>query len=80
MGDFVDVVLTNAGRNKTAVILAIREVTTTETILGLVDLATAKRLTDSTPCVVVPNAPFDVGERVKASLEKAGAAVELKPA
>jgi ribosomal protein L7/L12 len=80
MGDFVDVVLTDAGRNKTAVILAIREVTTTETILVLVDLATAKRLTDSTPCVVVPNVPFDVGERVKASLEKAGAAVELKPA
>ena len=80
MADFVDVVLTDAGRNKTAVILAIREVTTTETILELVDLATAKRLTDSTPCVVVPNVPSEVGERVKASLEKAGAAVELKPA
>jgi ribosomal protein L7/L12 len=80
MGDFVDVVLTNAGRHKTAVILACREATTTETILELVDLAAAKRLTDSTPCVVVPNVPFDLRERVKASLEKAGATVELKPA
>ena len=80
MVDFVDVVLTDAGRNKTAVTLAIREVTATETILELVDLARAKHLTDSAPCVVVPNVPIDVGERVKASLEKAGAAVELKPA
>jgi len=80
MGDFVDVVLVDAGRNKTGVILAIREVTTTETIVELVDLAMAKRLTDSTPCVVVPNVPFDVAERVKASLEKVGATVELQPA
>jgi hypothetical protein len=28
----------------------------------------------------VPNVPLAVGERIKATLERAGAAVELKPA
>lgn len=77
---FVDVVLVQAGPKKTDVILALREITTTETILETIDLARAKRLTDTTPCVVAPNLPLEVGERVKARLEKAGATVELKPA
>jgi ribosomal protein L7/L12 len=77
---FVDVVLVQAGKKKTDVILALREITTRETVLEMIDLATAKRLTDATPCVVAPNVALEVGERVKARLEKAGATVELKPA
>jgi ribosomal protein L7/L12 len=46
----------------------------------MVDLAMAKQLTDSPPCVVVPNVPVPAGERIKATLEAAGATVELKPA
>ena len=80
MAEFVDVVLVNAGTNKTNVIRALREVGTKEPVVELVDLFMAKRLVDHAPCVVVPNVPFDVGERVKASLERAGAAVDLKPA
>jgi ribosomal protein L7/L12 len=77
---FVDVVLVQAGPQKTDVILALREVTTREPTIEMLDLATAKRLTDSPPCVVVPNLSVEVGQRVKARLEKAGATVELKPA
>jgi ribosomal protein L7/L12 len=80
MAEIVDVVLSDAGDNSVDVILALRAITTKETIIELVDLATAKRLVDGTPCVVVPNVPIDVGERVKAALESAGATVELKPA
>jgi ribosomal protein L7/L12 len=72
--------LFQAGRKPIDVVLALREATTRETSLQMLDLATAKRLTDSPPCVVVPNVRMDVGERIKARLEKAGAAVELKPA
>jgi transposase-like protein len=73
---FVDVVLVQAGRKPIDVVLALREATTSETSLQMLDLATAKRLTDSPPCVVVPNVLAEVGERIKARLEKAGATVE----
>jgi ribosomal protein L7/L12 len=77
---FVDVVLVQAGKKKTDVILALREITAKETTLKLIDLATAKQLTDATPCVVAPNVLSEVGERVKVRLEKAGATVELRAA
>lgn len=80
MTDFVDVVLVESGSNKTGVILALREFTTTETTVELIDLGAAKRLVESPPCVVVPNVPTEVGQRLKAGIEKAGALVELKPA
>jgi ribosomal protein L7/L12 len=76
--DMVDVILVDAGMKKTDVIMALREVTTTEAIIELIDLGMAKRFTESTPCVVVPNVPSGVADRVKESLEKAGATVELK--
>ena len=77
---FVDVVLVQTGKKSIEVIQALREVSTKENTIKVIDLAMAKRLTDGEPCVVVPNVPSDVGERVKARLEKAGATVELKPA
>jgi ribosomal protein L7/L12 len=76
---FVDVFLVQTGNKKTDVVKAIRDITGKEAAIKLVDLRTALRYTETTPCVVVPNIPTDVGERVKASLEKAGATVELKP-
>lgn len=77
---FVDVVLVQAGKKKINVTVALREITTKEKVLEMMDSARAKHLTDATPCVVAPNVPLEVGERVKARLEKAGATVELKPA
>jgi len=77
---FVDVVLVQAGKKKINVIQALREITTRETVLEMLDLARAKHLVDATPSVLAPNVTLDVGERVKARLEKAGATVELKPA
>jgi ribosomal protein L7/L12 len=80
MAEIVDVVLMDAGANATNVILALRAVTAKESVLEMVDLQMARRFVDNPPCVVGPNVPLDVGERVKASLEQAGASVELKPA
>lgn len=80
MADIVDVVLVDAGTNAVDVVLALREVTTTESVLEMVDLQMARRLVDNPPCVVAPNVPRDVGERVKARLEQAGATAEMKPA
>jgi large subunit ribosomal protein L7/L12 len=77
---FVDVVLVQAGKDTINVIQALREITTRETVLEMLDLATAKRLVEATPCVAARNVALEVGERVKARLEKAGATVELKPA
>jgi ribosomal protein L7/L12 len=77
---FVDVVLVQVGKKKTDVVLALREVSTTEPVIQMLDLATAKRLTEATPSIIAPNVPLDVGLRVKARLEKAGASVNLKPA
>jgi ribosomal protein L7/L12 len=80
MAEIVDVVLVDAGTKTTDVVLALREVTTREPVVELLDLQTAKRRVDSTPCVAVPNVPSDVGDRIKERLERAGATVELKPA
>ena len=80
MAEIVDVVLVDAGKNTTDVVLALREVTTKEPVVELMDLQMAKRRVDSTPCVVVPNVPLDAGDRIKERLEQAGATVELKPA
>jgi len=80
MVEIVDVVLADAGTNKTNVILALREVTGKEPVVALMDLRQALRCVDHTPCVAVPNVPQDAGERIKASLEQAGATVELRPA
>jgi ribosomal protein L7/L12 len=77
---FVDVVLVEAGKKKTDVTMALREITTKEPALELMDLATASRLTRATPCIVAPNVSSEAGERIKARLEKAGATVQLKPA
>ena len=77
---FVDVVLVQAGKKEIDVIMALREITTKESVLEMMDLARAKQLIKSAPSVVAPNVSSDVGERVKARLEKAGATVELKPA
>ena len=77
---FVDVVLVQTGKKPIDVIHALREVSTKGTTLKMFDLATAKRLTETPPCVVVSNVSLEVGERFKAALEKAGATVELKPA
>ncbi len=77
---FVDVVLVQAGKKKTDVVIALREITAKESTIQMIDLVMAKRLVDNPPSVVVPNVLQEVGERVKARLEKAGATVELKPA
>ena len=77
---FFDVVLINSGKDKIKTIQALRQAITSESVLEMVDLARAKRLVDSAPCVVAPNITQDVADRVKQALERAGAAVELKSA
>jgi len=77
---FVDVVLVQPGKKPIDVIRALRDTSTKGTTIKVFDLATAKRLTETTPCVLVPSVSLEVGERFKAALEKAGATVELKPA
>jgi ribosomal protein L7/L12 len=77
---FVDVVLVQAGKKPIDVIRALRDISTKGTTIKVFDLATAKRLTETTPCVVVPSVSLEVGDRFKAALEKAGASVELKSA
>ena len=66
-----DVVLTEAGANKIAVIKVVRELTG----LGLKE---AKELVDGAPKAVKEGASKDDAEAVKAKLEDAGAKVELK--
>jgi ribosomal protein L7/L12 len=56
---FVDVVLVDAGKDKNKVVLALREITAREQALGMLDLARAKQLVESTPCVVAPNVHSD---------------------
>ncbi|MDA0765955.1 MAG: 50S ribosomal protein L7/L12 [Verrucomicrobia bacterium] len=67
-----DVVLTEAGGNKIAVIKAVREVASG---LGLAD---AKKLVESAPVNVLEGANKDDADKAKAKLEEAGAKVELK--
>ena len=67
-----DVVLTEAGGNKIAVIKAVREVSPG---LGLAD---AKKLVESAPAKVLEGVAKDAAETAKKKLEEAGAKIELK--
>ncbi|NWK56492.1 50S ribosomal protein L7/L12 [Verrucomicrobiaceae bacterium N1E253] len=67
-----DVVLTDAGAGKIAVIKAVRGIATG---LGLAD---AKKLVESAPAPVLEGASKEDAEKAKAALEEAGAKVELK--
>jgi large subunit ribosomal protein L7/L12 len=66
-----DVVLTEAGQAKIAVIKAVRTITS----LGLKE---AKELVDSAPKAVKENVPQAEADEIKKTLEEAGATVELK--
>lgn len=66
-----DVVLANAGAKKIGVIKVVRELTG----LGLKE---AKDLVDGAPQVVKAGVSKEEAEKVKAALEEAGAAIELK--
>lgn len=67
-----DVVISDAGANKIAVIKAVREI---KTDLGLVE---AKNLVEKTPATVLEGAKKEDAESAKKKLEEAGAKVELK--
>ena len=67
-----DVVLTDGGANKIAVIKAVRGIAPG---LGLAD---AKKLVESTPATILEGAAKDAAEEAKKALEEAGAKVELK--
>ena len=66
-----DVVLTDVGANKIAVIKVVREIT------GL-GLAEAKAKVDGAPATLKEAASKEDAEAAKAKLEEAGAKVELK--
>jgi large subunit ribosomal protein L7/L12 len=66
-----DVVMTNFGEGKVAVIKAVRAITG----LGLKD---AKDLVESAPATVKEGVTKDESEDVKKQLEEAGASVEIK--
>ena len=67
-----DVVITEAGGNKIAVIKAVREVAPG---LGLAD---AKKLVESAPAKILEGVAKDAAETAKKKLEEAGATIELK--
>ena len=67
-----NVVLTEAGANKIAVIKAVREV---KAGLGLVD---AKKLVEGIPAVILEAVSKDEANAAKAKLEEAGAKVDVK--
>ena len=67
-----DVVITDGGPNKIAVIKAVREVAPG---LGLAD---AKKLVESAPTKVLEGVSKDAAEAAKKKLEEAGAKIELK--
>jgi large subunit ribosomal protein L7/L12 len=67
-----DVVLSEAGANKIAVIKAVREL---NQALGLVE---AKNLVESAPKAVLEGAKKEDAQAAKKKLEEAGAKVELK--
>lgn len=67
-----DVVITDGGANKIAVIKAVREVAPG---LGLAD---AKKLVESAPTKVLEGVSKDAAEAAKKKLEEAGAKIELK--
>jgi large subunit ribosomal protein L7/L12 len=66
-----DVVLTSAGDRKIPVIKVVRELTS----LGLKE---AKDLVDSAPKAIKEGVSKDEAEQIKAKLEEAGAAIEIK--
>jgi len=67
----VDVMLTNVGASKVAVIKVVRELTG----LGLID---AKKLVDSAPVAIKEKISEDSGKEIAEKLTAAGATVELK--
>lgn len=67
-----NVVITDAGANKIAVIKAVREVAPG---LGLAD---AKKLVESAPANILEGVAKDAAEAAKKKLEESGAKVELK--
>ncbi|PIP85582.1 50S ribosomal protein L7/L12 [Candidatus Collierbacteria bacterium CG22_combo_CG10-13_8_21_14_all_43_12] len=67
-----DVVVTDAGANRIAVIKAVREI---KTDLGLVE---AKNLVEKAPAIIMEGAKKEDAETAKKKLEEAGAKVELK--
>jgi len=67
-----DVVITDGGANKIAVIKAVREVSPG---LGLAD---AKKVVESAPAKVLEGVSKDAAEAAKKKLEDAGAKVDLK--
>lgn len=69
--DEFDVILAGAGDKKIQVIKVVRELTS----LGLKE---AKELVDSTPKPVLEKVSKDAADKAKASLEEAGASVEVK--
>lgn len=66
-----NVVLANPGNSKIKVIKVVRELTG----LGLKE---AKDLVDGAPSTVKENVPKEEADKMKAALEEAGAAIELK--
>lgn len=67
-----DVVLTDGGSNKIAVIKVVREV-----VPGL-GLADAKKLVESAPAKLLEGVAKDAADAAKKKLEEAGAKVDLK--
>ena len=67
-----DVVLTDHGTNKIAVIKVVREV-----VPGL-GLADAKKLVESAPAKILEAVGKDAAEAAKKKLEEAGAKIEIK--
>ena len=67
-----DVVLKSGGGNKIAAIKAVRAI---KSDLGL---AEAKKLVEDAPVTLLEGADKEVAEKAKATLEEAGAEVELK--
>ncbi len=67
----VDVILTNVGASKVAVIKVVRELTG----LGLIE---AKKLVDSAPIAIKEKVKEDAGKEIADKLTEAGATVELK--
>lgn len=67
-----NVVITDAGANKIAVIKAVREI---KTDLGLVE---AKNLVEKTPATLLEDAKKEDAQAAQKKLEDAGAKVELK--
>ena len=67
-----DVVITDGGPNKLAVIKAVREVSPG---LGLAD---AKKLVESAPAKVLEGVSKDAADAAKKKLEEAGAKIDLK--